>query len=619
MGNQQSKSKNKEGNQKMEEDPETKDMKIENVIDHIASKLITQASFQELQNLHKQEYCSKLVVLTSKVIKHHLNDMEIDYMAQRTENGVEINRTDKASVLYLGKDDLDRLDVANPTKKQRMCIGIAKFYIKIAHLFAAIAMTINPQYTFIDETGQEKTVSIHERNKIPKGRNYKYTRKNLCSRRIQALKPTQNTENGIYIKGKNCKMNVKIQKEIDGISVPIENLQNMMFIDEPGVPQLELLYYDDYDLNTGKYVGMTDTYKEKYKTDLETFYTTFTGDKSLPNDFSVRLTNLPIDITVDILSKIFKNSGKIEFVDIKTDGSAIIRFEKTSGQSAALKLNGTENGGFPLNVEKYEITKFSDIPLKDFHNQKLCKDKTSPWHQSYKGSPSSKLFKEYAEHYKKMIDESQKLEKSLLTIIKEVFSYWIDPQKQEKQLTINPELNMEKLQELVEKARDIIIQLYVNCEKDFQKGLEIFESIIRSKMVETSQKRIANFDKKAEQLKESKTDHIPNTDVEPMTAEEKKEIVVETEQVVTDTSSQSEMPSTQINSNVNININQPSENKEPNVEKLGDSVPDEKVAESDAIPSTDNVEPVTGGRRRRRRKTRKIKFYRNKSRKKRRR
>ena len=116
MGNQQSKSKNKEGNQKMEEDPETKDMKIENVIDHIASKLITQASFQELQNLHKQEYCSKLVVLTSKVIKHHLNDMEIDYMAQRTENGVEINRTDKASVLYLGKDDLDRLDVANPTK-----------------------------------------------------------------------------------------------------------------------------------------------------------------------------------------------------------------------------------------------------------------------------------------------------------------------------------------------------------------------------------------------------------------------------------------------------------------------------------------------------------------------
>ena len=218
-----------------------------------------------------------------------------------------------------------------------------------------------------------------------------------------------------------------------------------------------------------------------------------------------------------------------------------------------------------------------------------------------------------------MIDESQKLEKSLLTIIKEVFSYWIDPQKQEKQLTINPELNMEKLQELVEKARDIIIQLYVNCEKDFQKGLEIFESIIRSKMVETSQKRIANFDKKAEQLKESKTDHIPNTDVEPMTAEEKKEIVVETEQVVSDTSSQSEMPSTQINSNVNININQPSENKEPNVENMGDSVPDEKVAESDVIPSSDNVEPVTGGRRRRRRKTRKIKFYRNKSRKKNRR
>ena len=35
MGNQQSSSKNKEGKTKLDEDPETKDMKIENVIDHI--------------------------------------------------------------------------------------------------------------------------------------------------------------------------------------------------------------------------------------------------------------------------------------------------------------------------------------------------------------------------------------------------------------------------------------------------------------------------------------------------------------------------------------------------------------------------------------------------------
>ena len=608
MGNQQSKSKNKSGNQKIEEDPETKDMKIENVIDHIASKFITQASFQELQNLHKQEYCNKLVVLTAKVIKHHLNDMEIDYMAQRTEKGVEINKTSKANVLYLAKDDLDRLDVSNTTKKQRMCMGIAKFYIKIAHLFAAIAMTINPQYTYTDSDGIEKTISIHERNKIPRGTNYKYTRKNLCSRRLEALKPTQNTENGIRVKGKNCKMNLKIQKSIDGINVPIENLQNMMFIDEPGVPQLELLYYDDYDLNTGKYVGMTEKYETKYKEDLSTFYTTFTGDKSLPNDVSIRLTNLPIDITDQILGQIFKSDGKIEYIDIKSDGSAIIRFDKPSGQKSALKKNGTDSGGFPLNIEKYEIKKFSDIPLKDFHNQNLCKDKESPWHQSYMGSPSSKLFKDYADHYKNMIQQSQQLEKKLLSVVKQVFSYWIDPQKQQKQLTINPELNMTKLQELVDEARDTIIQLYINCEKDFQKGLEIFESIVRSKMVETSQQRLANFDKKAEQLKESKTDHIPEEDMAPEDLpEDSKEITIETEQVVTDTTSgdQSTPPSTQINSNVNINIGQ--ESSAPAAEPNDEPVSEEKSAAAS----------ISGGRRRRR-KTRKRRFYKNKSRKKKR-
>ena len=47
-----------------------------------------------------------------------------------------------------------------------------------------------------------------------------------------------------------------------------------------------------------------------------------------------------------------------------------------------------------------------------------------------------------------MIEKSQKLEKSLLTIIKQIFSFWEDPRKKEKVLTINPELNEELLDKL---------------------------------------------------------------------------------------------------------------------------------------------------------------------------
>ena len=48
---------------------ETANMKIESVIDNIATKYITQASFNDLMNLNKKDYCNKLVILTSKIIK----------------------------------------------------------------------------------------------------------------------------------------------------------------------------------------------------------------------------------------------------------------------------------------------------------------------------------------------------------------------------------------------------------------------------------------------------------------------------------------------------------------------------------------------------------------------
>ena len=85
-----------------------------------------------------------------------------------------------------------------------------------------------------------------------------------------------------------------------------------------------------------------------------------------------------------------------------------------------------------------------------------------------------KLFKEYADHLNTMITTSQDREKALLSIIKEIFSFWVDPEKKEKVLTVNPALNNQSLQELVNKTRKIIIDLYINCEKDFQKGLKIF-------------------------------------------------------------------------------------------------------------------------------------------------
>ena len=586
MGAQNSKPKN--NNEETDKpDKETENMKIENVIDYTAAKYITTSSFTDMINLHKPEYCDKLVILTAKVIEKYLNNMEIKFLEQRTENGVPINRTADANVIYLAKNQLETIDVQNKFKKQHMCNAIAKFYVKIAHLFACISMTINPRYTYVDATGKEVTVPLSEKKDIPKNLEIKYSKFNLCSRRINALMTRQNTENGIVIKVKNCDMNKKINTSIDGVEVPISSTEDKILSDEPGIPELELLYYDDFDLDEGVYRGMTEeTRKNVYEKDVEKFYTSFTGEPSLPNDVSIIVSGLP-DVSDEEVGNFFQPKfGYVEKVEKKPNGEFVVRFgdpkesvkrKKEKGNKAQQKaLAITEILGQPVSVRKYEVFRFSDIPLKDFHNQELCKDADSPWHKSYRGAQSDKLFNEYAQHLKKMITDSQKLEHQLLSIIKEVFSFWMDPVKREKKLTLNPQLTKEKLKELVDKTREAVIKLYIGCEDDFQKGLSIFEAIITQKMMQTAERRINKFQNKANSLKgeiddettEKKEPASPEAEkvvepVEDMSDFNKPKIIQPQEtgpvgpEEKEDRTEQLENKLAQINQKVEINIQQP--------------------------------------------------------------
>ena len=73
-------------------------------------------------------------------------------------------------------------------KKKRVCIGVAKFYVKIAHIFSAIIMTINPIYTYKDATGKTVKTGLLEKDKIPKNVNRTLNKLNICDNRIEHLK-----------------------------------------------------------------------------------------------------------------------------------------------------------------------------------------------------------------------------------------------------------------------------------------------------------------------------------------------------------------------------------------------------------------------------------------------
>ena len=413
MGNSSSKSK-KNAN---------KDFKdLYNVVDYIATYYILTMDFQSLKKLTEKEYCDNLVVLTGDIIKKYFNDLDITYLAQRIKNGAEVNELMKDHVTFLTKDQFDTLDIKNDKnksiKKKRVCIGIAKFYIKIAHLFAAIVTTINPVYTYKDANGNNIEVPLMEKNTIPKNVPRTLKKLNICENRINSLRKNQ-TETGV---GNNQEV---VNPNI--CSINLNSNQNIKTLaDEPGIKELMNLYLDDnYDYATGVFTGMSPPTEAIFLRDLKTFYTAFTGKNDMPPEYK----------------------------------------------------------------------SFSDIKLKDFNTINGCQGPDPAYEKAYTLNKNDKLFVKYAENLKKMIKTATTRQNELLEIINTIFTNVDDSYSDKQKIRVNPKLTEDILQATVVKARQIIIKLYVGCEYDFIEGLKIYEAIVNSKIIQTTESQVKNLNR----------------------------------------------------------------------------------------------------------------------------
>ena len=264
------------------------------IIDYIASQYILTADFKSLTKLYNEEYCNNLVVLTADIIDKNFNDLEITYLAQRTKDKAIVDIENKERVTFFDKSDLNNLDVGTRLKKKRICRGIAKFYVKIAHIFAAIVMTINPVYKYKDAEGNIVKRPLSEKDQIPvNAKDRTLTKLGLCYERIEALKYGEDYENipadGIInVHPKICKMN-NDKKTLQ---------------DEPGIPELYSLYLDKYDYKTGQFTDMQDSTKRQYEQDLNIFYKAFTGKDPSPAT--------PIRRFSDIKLKDYKQNPKCQ-------------------------------------------------------------------------------------------------------------------------------------------------------------------------------------------------------------------------------------------------------------------------------------------------------------------
>ena len=407
------------------------------IIDYIATYYILTMDFKSLSKLSEKVYCDKLVILTSDIIKRYFNDMEITYMAQRIKNGIEVNELDKDNIIFLNKDQLDSLDVSNDAKKnikkKRVCIGIAKFYVKIAHIFAAIVTTINPVYTYKDENGITVKKTLLEKDTIPKNVNRTLYKLNICDNRIRALKKNQiqdDTSGNVTIQPKVCDINLDKTGQVKSLA------------NEPGITELMRLYLDDnYDYSSGVFNGMSETTKNQFMSDLKTFYTAFTGNEIMPP----------------------------------------------------------------------EITKFSDIKLRNYSSNQECHGTNPIFKNKYTMNKDDKLFIAYANNIKKMIQTANDNQNKLLTVINDLFTFVIDPYTNKKRIRVNPKLTEDLLQNAVEKTRKLIVDLYVRCEIDYVNGVKLYEAIVEKKILDTTQKQIENLKTQASKIiNETKESTIPN-------------------------------------------------------------------------------------------------------------
>ena len=85
-------------------------LELHTVLDYLATNYIIKQNNIDLENLHNREYCDKLIILTSQIIKKYYKELDIDYLEQKTHYGNIINHMNKDNVVYTHKDNVNKLE-----------------------------------------------------------------------------------------------------------------------------------------------------------------------------------------------------------------------------------------------------------------------------------------------------------------------------------------------------------------------------------------------------------------------------------------------------------------------------------------------------------------------------
>ena len=420
--------------------------KLRETLNLIATQFILSNDFKSLKLLVNETYCDNLTILTKDILSTRFSTKQIKSLA----------KTD--TFFYISKNELARIEAGTKDKKNLMCKQIARFYVRIAQLFASIITTVYPNWS--DTVGPEGTP---------------FDGNDFCQTRIAAL--TKSIRPG----PDNDKSKIAIQPTVCSLYA-----NDSTVYAAPGFAALELLYNDQYDETTGTFSKRSGAMQSKYETDLTFLYQAFTGHSSKPPEIKSFS-----DINISVLSKRFKECSPKTSDPVFAPGAVQTGGQMFDDRVDRDRINRNDREGqAQVQVQSDMEKELESIQMKAEAKEKSIKAQRenisgilSSSNPAVSIASTNGAFSKYALHVKTMVASAERFKSALLAVIDKLFLI-VKTEAGQPKITIHPALSNEELDKLVNQTRDIIVQLYLGCERDFYTGLKLLRVIIEEKMQE---------------------------------------------------------------------------------------------------------------------------------------
>lgn len=372
-------------------------------MDIIAAKYITSLHLDEYDEFKSSDKCKDMVILTSDQIANTMKYADIQHMNTRISDGYDYDyRSEKTDIprgkaLYGNRSQIIKASESNQNDKRRICNGIAKFYIRIAQIYAAIVKATNPSLRIGTDLNNKYNKKVFNKGKIEFS---------LCGNIADnvAGKFRDEVEYGDRHANPLLKINPQFCKA------------NLFLGDETGIMELEELFKDEYDYDTGEYKMTRDT--DRYMTIYNQFYRTFTGES-----YSSKSDKLP------------------RFSDIPVSKYEVCTMDNLPNEST---LQPEPNVDSILN----SITDPSEN-----RSMRLLFE------------TEKKYFTEYAMRLKKFFYRLHRDETAIMEILNQIFIFRTSYKTSEdEQVTIHPSLTVNKLERIAMDTRNLIAELYMMCQ-----------------------------------------------------------------------------------------------------------------------------------------------------------